>query len=183
MLADPGLSWYAGPEAKGGDRLPKFTYKAGIAVEYSIDKNEKYAISTGLLFADFQTFISSSLGNSTISIDFRQMYLQVPITLRATVYQYNYFRFYIQGGVLGSRRLNVESYYEIAPPPAGIPEIRPVTTRPFQLSALAGIGAEFTVGQYLGLLMGVQYNHGLVAVFRDDKEKRHVLQLSTGLLF
>lgn len=182
LVASPLVSWYNYDQPEIEKTGPRVGYELGGIAEYAFDKNERYVFGTGLIFSALGSYSEITSSEVLIKVRPRTYHLQIPASLRATVYQLNYFRFYTQVGVAPMIKVAEDLDWEIVDASGVIGDF-PESPSTFDVQVSLGIGAEYSVGQHLAVLMGLQYQHGLIPVYDEGSTNFSVFGLRTGLLF
>lgn len=199
FTTSPGISWMS-PDNKniksGGVRVG-FNY--GAIVDFLIDDNDRYAISTGLTInangGKLTGTSTDSSGNTlTSTLTPRLQHLEIPVGLKLrsneTASNLTYY------GVLGlvpSFSIRNRADYSYQSPVSGVSEEENIKVKdlpfypntvdnivPFQLSMQFEGGVEYRVGDNTALVGGLYFRNGFSNMI-DDKDGERIVGRQLGL--
>ena len=198
----PSIAWLRtdskGIESNGS----KFGFCYGLITEFQFSDNYSFATGIDVTYRGGnlrQTFESDIAGTKTVVITESEstlQYIELPITLKLKSNEIGYLTYYLQAGLAPG--INIRSRADIKintqTTTGGNTTTSPLelTDEDIQddinninLSMLIGGGVEYTLSGSTVLLIGIQFNNGLLDVSDDPdlKMNSNLLGLSVGILF
>jgi opacity protein-like surface antigen len=187
IAVSPLTSWYRNtvPDVNGKIGLG---YQLGVTVDYSIDEYERYELSSGLLITRNNGTLSSFLTETNeqiLNVSRTVHYLEIPLTFKATITEFNYFRFFGQAGVIPAFKVGETSFWDVEGIFVQPVEVDPGSINTLNFSMTFGGGAEYAIGDHAAAVFGLHYAHGLVSVLETDEGKvsHNYLVMRFGFLF
>lgn len=199
----PGLTWLKTDSKVFESNGTKFGFAYGLITEFKF--SDRYAFATGIdvIYRGGNLKYSSDIttGNTRVvtvtESELKLQYIELPLTLKLKTKEIGALTYYLQVGVAPglnlSSRANFSSSLETTvnggTPATSTFEETDVDykdeTNNFDLSMIIGGGIEYTLSGSTVLLVGLQFNNGLLdASDQDDlKMNSNLLGLTVGVLF
>ena len=191
LKAAPGISWIK-PDTKGLDNDGvKLGFSYGIITEFAFNKNENYALATGLEVVyrgGKLSQLDTSIANGVIQIVNRKtkyslQYLELPITLKMKTNEIGAFKYFGQFGLVPA--LNIKATVKDDTDGNLFADGSKSDINSISASLLIALGLEYNLVGNTSMVVSIGFNNGLVD-FLDNKDKKaisNLISLNVGVLF
>ncbi len=199
FTASPGITWLAPDNKNINNEGVRFAFTYGAIVDFIIDDNERYSITTGAQIAMDGGKLSgmplTRLPGQSSTLTAKVQYLELPVglKLRSNETSGNMTFYGILGVVNGINiRSRADWFYENLPEEVRFDEknIRlknlqfyPNTIKkvvPYQLSLQFEGGTEFRVAENTAIVGGIFFRNGFTNII-DDNDKERIVGRNFGL--
>lgn len=192
FTTSPGISFYSADSKAHNSKGTRFSFNYGAIVDFVIDNNERYTITSGLTIdMNGGKLAATSLDTSasgSASLTTKVQYIELPIGLKLRSNESaNNITFYGTLGIVNGFRIRSRGDYQyVAEGQNAISEsntridnlpffpntIKKVT--PYHLALHFEAGAEFRVSDNTALVGGLYFRNGFTNVIKDSDNDRIV---------
>jgi len=184
---DPNRSYAANNGAHGGFTIGA-TFNQMFTPNYGIEVDPEYELSGG----DITHSYNYNGTNYSIDYNLHLQYLDLPVAFKFETNAIGYEKYFLRIG--GTPKLSVGNRADVDTSIAGGPKhptvdnvlVRQEIT-PINLMLFIGGGFEYNLAGNTSLLVGLNYEAGVVNVWRVSSDnlniKNHILSLNLGILF
>lgn len=190
LTFNPLMSWYRIDNKEIKNEGSRIGFQYGLTMDYNIDENERYALSTGLLIihqgSKFKS--ASDLGIVATRTD-RLQYIELPITAKLKANEFNYMTIFGQIGMTPGVNIRARGDLMVEPDPTGALSFENEkldNINILNVSLTIGAGVEYALAENTSLVGGIFFNNGFFNVVDDsdgDKVAVNNLALKIGVLF
>jgi hypothetical protein len=178
---NPQVSWFKSDNSLVESGGGLFGYNFGVAVDRFFSPN--YAFATGLSINSTGGILKYPTATSGITdkYTYRLKYIEVPFGLKLKTNEFKRMTFYGQFG--GGLSVNIKTNIKIN---GADGEAMPKEVGAFDLGYHIGGGMNYSLGGTTFLVMGLQFNNGLVDVTTHDIADRTILNrlvFQFGIIF
>jgi hypothetical protein len=191
LTAVPLVTWHKtdNPAIESDGPLVGFQY--GLLVDYQFDDDGRYALATGVLVSGFGGKLLDLRPDAySVQEKNRYQYLEIPLTVKLTATEFNYFTFFGQIGVVPGVNIRARGDRTVTPPqingPFALENAKLPQVNLFNIGLEVGGGARYALGENLNLSTGLLYRNGFVNVYDDgdgDKITLNHVALQVALYF
>lgn len=180
LTVNPNLGWLRYENDQ--ESSPKIGFSYGLIADLGFARN--YYFSTGLLINsinsrldfDYLANYQNDLAIPTYK-DISLKYVEVPLTIKLKSTENDLGRFYGQFGFTAGVKVSAKEKFDND-------EKQTMSgTDLFRLGLQIGGGAEWRLGNDMGLMTGLTFNNGFTRAVKDGKPRSSYAALNIGLLF
>jgi len=197
FTASPGISWYSADSRDINSKGTRFSFNYGAIVDYIIDNNERYTLTTGLTIdmngGKLVGYPSTTETGFQSSLVAKTQYLEIPLGLKLRSNETaSNLTFYGTLGLVNGFRIRSRGNYSYTDGQTSISEsnvkiknlpFHPNTIQkisPYHLALHFEGGAEFRVSENTSLVAGIYFRNGFTNVI-DDNDKERIVARGLGL--
>lgn len=180
LTVNPNLGWLRYENDQ--ESSPKIGFSYGLVADLGFARN--YYFSTGLLINSINSrtepaYLSVDKNDPAIPTykDISLKYVEVPLTIKLKSTENDLGRFYGQFGFTAGVKVSAKEKFE------NDKKQTMSGTDLFRLGLQIGGGAEWRLGNDMGLMTGVTFNNGFTRAIKDGKPRSSYAALNIGLLF
>lgn len=188
----PGISWYSADSKLHNSKGTRFSFNYGAIVDFVIDNNERYTITSGLTIdmggGKLAGIPATREAGSASSLTTKVQYLELPIGLKLRSNESaSNLTFYGTLGIVNGFRIRSRADYEYSS--MGVDAVSESNIRvrdlafypntikkisPYHFALHFEAGTEFRVADNTALVAGVYFRNGFTNVINDDDNERVV---------
>lgn len=191
----PGISWYSADSKLHNSKGTRFSFNYGAIVDFVIDNNERYTITSGLTIdmgggklAGIADPNGTEAGSKS-SLTTKVQYLEIPVGLKLRSNESaSNLTFYGTLGIVNGFRIRSRANYEYSPA-GGVGAISESNIRindlafypntikkisPYHFALHFEAGTEFRVSDNTSLVGGIYFRNGFTNVINDSDNERVV---------
>lgn len=190
LTASPLISWHRPDNPAITSDASRLGFQYGLLMDYNLEETGRYAFATGILVTmNGGTIVDTRDTGYNIIDANRLQYIDIPLTVRLTATELNYFKFYGQIGMTPGVNIRARGDRDINPDRIDIPDqinrkIDGVNL--FNIGLEVGGGMVYNISEHLGANVGITYRNGFVNLYRDgddDKTTLNQVALNLALFF
>ena len=127
FTTSPGISWYSADNASLDSKGTRFSFNYGAIVDFVIDNNQRYAITTGATIdmsgGKLSGYSNDSLRSGSSSLTTKVQYFEIPLLLKLRSNETaTNLTFYGSLGIINSFRIRSRGTYQYSLQDAEFPE-------------------------------------------------------------
>ncbi len=183
LSATPLVSWYKIDNPAIVNEGVRMGFQYGLLTDILLEETGRYAFSSGVLVTmnGGQLTDNRDTGFSVNDVN-RLQYLEIPVTMKLTATELNYFKFFGQIGVVPGFNIRARGDRSFDPTLINNPDVlnRKVNEiNIFNIGLQVGGGIDYELAESLSLSGGIYYRNGFVNLYDDgDKDKITLNQLA-----
>lgn len=178
----PTLAWLKSETKSIDSDGSRLGFAYGLMADYHFSKN--YALASGVEVSYRGGKYKAEEGGITAKSSITLQYIEVPVTMKLKTNEIGYITYFGKFGFAPGINIKAKADYDIngvKDEDVGIKS----DINSFNLSFLAGIGAQYSLGGKTAVLAGITFNNGFLDVDKTDgfKATSSFLALDLGIMF
>ena len=168
LTASPLLSWNKADATNVDNDGSNVGFQYGVMADVNFE--ERYALGTGILITNAGGSIVTTMDSSTVTLDQKLQYLEVPVTLKLKTTQVGYLSYFGQFGFTPG--VPVRKRGDITTVTNGVSttedNAKLDNINDYNLALTVGGGIEYAIDNRTAIIAGIIFNNGFTNIIDDE---------------